>query len=98
VPGELLRLHTTLLGDLYYPVEEPEAPEAATAEPVVDATPPPELEPDPQAEARFAALAAVHGDLEQQLEALGELDDGSLGRALAGLRTAVAELASALEH
>ena len=97
VPGELLRLHTTLLGDLYYPVEEPE-PEVGpdTAEAVVETpsqAPPParDVAPDPR-------LDAIHRSLEQQLEALEDVDDGSLGRARAALRRAVAELASALDR
>jgi hypothetical protein len=99
VPGELMRLQTTLLGDLYYPVDEPE-PEAPVepAVPVVEApaAEPAEPELDPAAEAHRAALGEIHGDLEQQLAALGELDAGDLGRARAALRRAVTELASAL--
>jgi hypothetical protein len=96
VPGELLRLQTTLLGDLYYPVEEAE-PAAPTpvAEPVVE--PPaaaPEPEPDPEVLAR---LAAMRGDLEHHLQALADLDEGGLGRARAALRRAVAELGAALD-
>jgi hypothetical protein len=94
VPGELLRLHTTLLGDLYYPVEEPAA---EPAEPVVETpseTPPPELE----APLDLARLSSIHAVLEQQLEDLEDLEDGSLGRARAALRRAVAELAAALDE
>jgi len=94
VPGELLRLHTTLLGDLYYPVEEA----IERAEPAVEA--PAEVPPPPDVEARVdrARLSSIHQALEQHLEELGELDDGSLGRARAALRRAVAELASALDR
>ena len=99
VPGELMRLQTTLLGDLYYPVDEPETEvPAEAADPVVEAPAAEPAEPklDPAAEVRRTALGDIHGDLEQQLEALGELDAGDLGRARAALRRAVAELASAL--
>ena len=93
VPGELLRLHATLLGDLYYPVEEPEAdvPEPVVAAPVAAPEPAAVPEPDPR-------LVGLHRALEEQLQALGELEDGSLGRARAALRRAVAELAAALER
>jgi hypothetical protein len=97
VPGELLRLHTTLLGDLYYPVEAVAEPEAASAAPVaVEATAeaaPPEVEP----RVDRARLSAIHAALEEQLEELAEVDDGSLGRARAALRRAVTELCSALD-
>ncbi len=94
VPGELLRLHTTLLGDLYYPVEEA----IERAEPAVEA--PAEAPPPPEAEARVdtARLSSIHHALEQHLAELGELEDGSLGRARAALRRTVAELASALDR
>jgi hypothetical protein len=92
VPGELLRLQTTLLGDLYYPVEEAQAVQEAAPIPVVEpAVAPARPEPDPR-------LAAVHGQVERQLAALDELDGGDLGRARAALRRAAAELAAALER
>lgn len=93
VPGELLRLHTTLLGDLYYPVEEA----IERAAPAVEA---PAEAPPPEVEARVdtARLSSIHHALEQHLEELGQLEDGSLGRARAALRRAVAELASALDR
>jgi hypothetical protein len=96
VPGELLRLHTTLLGDLYYPVEEPAEPRAAPADPVVEA-PAEAPEPEVAAEVDRARLSGIHQALEQQLDELEEADDGSLGRARAALRRAVTELAAALE-
>jgi hypothetical protein len=95
VPGELLRLHTTLLGDLYYPVDETIETRKADPEPRVDAR---AEAPTPEADAAAKArLVGVRGSLEQELQALEQLDDGSLGRARAALRTAVAELASVLE-
>jgi len=97
VPGELLRLHTTLLGDLYYPVEAVAEPEAASAPPVaveaIAEAAPPEVEP----RVDRARLSAIHAALEEQLEELAEVDDGSLGRARAALRRAVTELCSALD-
>lgn len=93
VPGELLRLHTTLLGDLYYPVEDAAAPAEPVAEPPVE-PPPPALE----APLDTARLSGIHRVLERQLEELGELEDGSLGRARAALRRAATELASVLER
>jgi hypothetical protein len=95
VPGELLRLHTTLLGDLYYPVEQTTETRKAEAEPPVEAPAEP-AGPEADAEAK-ARLASVRGTLEQELQVLEQLEDGRLGRARAALRTAVAELASALE-
>lgn len=94
VPGELLRLHTTLLGDLYYPVEE----STERAEPIVEAPAeaPPPLDVEPRVDT--ARLSSIHRALEQQLEELGELADGSLGRARAALRRAVAELATVLDR
>lgn len=93
VPGEVIRLHTTLLGDLYYPVEEPEA-QVRPSEPAVDAAP---AAPEPAAErVPDPRLVAVQRELELHLHELAELDDGSLGRARAALRRAAAELASAL--
>jgi hypothetical protein len=93
VPGELLRLHTTLLGDLYYPVEDADETEAPPEEPVAAAAAAP---PEPETAAVDPRLVGIHGALEEQLRALDELDDGSLGRARAALRRAAAELASAL--
>ena len=101
VPVELLRLHTTLLGDLYHPVDAPkpepaDEPEPALPEPVVEATPVPE--PDEAPAEVDVRLFDVRRALEEQLERLGELEDGSLGRARAALRRALAELATALER
>lgn len=98
VPGAVLRLQTALRRELEDPVDE--AAEARSreddAEPAAQ-TPAaaPEPEPDPEAASR---LLAVHGALEAELRALEALEDGSLGRARASLRRAVAELASALER
>ena len=105
VPGAVLRLQTALRRELEDPVDE--AAEArsreAAAEPAAQmpaaaaaaAEPEPEPTPDPEAASR---LLAVHGALEAELRALEALEDGSLGRARASLRRAVAELASALER
>jgi len=98
VPGELLRLHTTLLGDLYYPVDVAAEPrEEAAAPAVVDEL----VEPAPrevEAPLDRARLRGVHAALEEQLEELAEVDDGSLGRARAALRRAVTELSTALDR
>jgi hypothetical protein len=94
VPGELLRLHTTLLGDLYYPVEETEIRPGEADAPLDAPVEPQTPEADAEATAR---LISVRATLEQELQVLEQLDDGSLGRARAALRTAIAELGSALE-
>jgi len=96
VPSELLRLHTTLLGDLYYPVEETnESRREAAVETAPVAAPQPEPAAPPEVDVR---LLDVRRALEEHLETLGELDDGGLGRARAALRRAVTELATALER
>jgi hypothetical protein len=60
VPGELLRLQTTLLGDLYYPVEAAEPAPERVSERVVEApAAPPEPEPDPRLVAVRRARAVV---------------------------------------
>lgn len=101
VPGAVLRLQTALRRELEDPVDETAGSREAAAEPAAQmpaaaaAEPEPEPTPDPEAASR---LLAVHGALEAELRALEALEDGSLGRARASLRRAVAELASALER
>jgi len=71
--------------------------EEAAAPAVVDEL----VEPAPrevEAPLDRARLRGVHAALEEQLEELAEVDDGSLGRARAALRRAVTELSTALDR
>lgn len=97
VPGELLRLHTTLLGDLYYPVEAAAEPRAESAAPAAVERPAEPAPPAVEAPLDRARLSGIHAALEEQLEELEDAADASLGRARAALRRAVTELSTALD-
>jgi hypothetical protein len=91
VPGDVLRLRQTLLGDLYYPVEAPEPPAHQAPPPVATAAAAPPAPARPKPDPR---LARARRSLERQLKALEALDDDALAGARAALETAVAELAA----